>query len=97
MSSLYSEIIVACMVVLGGYFILTARAVKSTKRADSRTGNLVHNGLMLLGYVLAWPTLQLGPLGARFLPESAVLEAVGVALVVAGAAARHCGPAHPGS
>ena len=49
MPAVYSEIIAVCFVVLGGYFIFTARAVKSTKRADSRTWNLVHNGFMLLG------------------------------------------------
>lgn len=86
MSSVYSEIIVVCLLVLGGYFVLTARAVKSTKRSDSRTWNLVHNGLMLLGYVLAYPTIRLGPLSVRFLPESPVFEIIGVVLVVAGVA-----------
>ena len=86
MSATNSEIILVCMLVLGAYFIFTARAVKATKQADSRAWNLVHNGLMLLAYVLAWPTIRLGPLNTRFLPEGPVLEIAGVALVVAGVA-----------
>jgi isoprenylcysteine carboxyl methyltransferase (ICMT) family protein YpbQ len=85
MASPYGEIIVACMIVLGAYFILTARPIKSTKRADSTTGNLVRNGLMLLGFVCAWPTLRSSTLGARFVPATPALETIGVLLVAAGA------------
>ena len=86
MSAVCSQINVACFVVLLGYWILTARSVKATKRSDARTSNLLHNGLMLLGILLAWPTLKLGLLNARFLPETPFSEIVGVALVIAGIA-----------
>jgi protein-S-isoprenylcysteine O-methyltransferase Ste14 len=86
MSAVCSQIIVVCFVVVGGYWILTARSVKSTKRSDARISNVLHNGLMFLGIGLAWPTLKLGALDARFVPQSAILEIAGVALVVAGVA-----------
>ena len=85
MADPYSEIIVVCMLVLGGYYVLTTRRIKSTKRADSATWNLVHNGLMFPGFVLAWPMIRSGALGVRFVPATPVLEAIGVVLVAAGA------------
>jgi len=45
--------------VLGVHFIVAARTVKSTKRSDTKAWNLVHNGFMLLGILLAWPTLRM--------------------------------------
>ena len=93
MPSPYPGIITLCICVLGGYFIFAARRTKSTKRSDARAWNLAHNGLIFLAIGLAWPTLQTGALGIRFVPESPLLESIGVLLVVAGAAfaiwARH--------
>ena len=93
MSSLCDQIILVSVLVLGVYWVLTARAVKSTKRSESRGRNLAHNGLMLLAYLLAWPTLRLGQLDMRFLPEGPALEIIGVVLAVAGVgfaiSARH--------
>jgi protein-S-isoprenylcysteine O-methyltransferase Ste14 len=86
MGRLYAEAIEVCMIVVGAYFVVTSRRAKSTKRSDSATGNLVHNGLMALAFVCAWPTLDPGgALGARFVAATPALETIGVALVAAGA------------
>jgi protein-S-isoprenylcysteine O-methyltransferase Ste14 len=83
-ASPYREIMVACMVVLSAYWILSSRRIKSTKRAESRAWNLAHNGLMALGFALAWPTIQSAPLAARLLPRGPALQTLGSALVVFG-------------
>jgi protein-S-isoprenylcysteine O-methyltransferase Ste14 len=85
-ASPYREIMLVCMVVLCGYWILSRRETKSTKLIESRPWNLVHNGLMALGFALAWPTIQSGTVAARFVAQGPVLQAVGTALVVAGVA-----------
>ncbi len=69
------------------YWTISALRLKRTKVAESPSGRLLHIGVMTLAFALLFSTrLRLGPLGLRFLPESALVQNLGIFLTFVGAA-----------
>ena len=69
------------------YWTISTLRLKRTKVAESHSGRLLHIGVMTLAFALLFSTrLRLGPLGLRFLPESALVQNLGIFLTFVGAA-----------
>jgi len=70
----------------GAYWTISALRLKRTKVAESHGSRLLHIGLMTLAFALLFSDrLRLGPLGLRFLPESALVQDLGIFLTFVGA------------
>jgi protein-S-isoprenylcysteine O-methyltransferase Ste14 len=77
----------AVWITLGVIWAFGALLTKRTARAQTASSRLIQAGFAVGGFLLLLrPNLGIGPLGWRFLPESAAAAYTGLALSVCGAA-----------
>jgi protein-S-isoprenylcysteine O-methyltransferase Ste14 len=70
----------------GIYWVISALRVKQTKVKEDLGGRLFHTAFMALAFLLLFShRFDLGPLGWRFIPESAWLRGSGIFLTFIGA------------
>lgn len=74
-------------ITLGVVWAIGALLTKRTARVQSRISRFIQAGLAAAGFFLLYqPNIPIGPLGWRFLPESAIAGYTGLALTICGAA-----------
>jgi protein-S-isoprenylcysteine O-methyltransferase Ste14 len=72
---------------LAAYWAISALRLKRIRVSEDPGGRLLHIGMMVLVFMLLYsPRLNLGPLGWRFVPDSALVQDSGIFLTFAGAA-----------
>ena len=79
-------------IAIGAVWLIAALAAKPTARREAATSRLLHIAIMAAVFALLFPrlplgfTLPVGPLAARFVPDSPAIAWMGLALTVAGCA-----------
>jgi len=77
----------AAWLVFLAYWLYSARQLKTVKRREPHAERVVYLALMVTAYALVFDHwLSVGWLGRRFVPDSASIGAVGVAITFAGVA-----------
>jgi len=92
-----ANIITAAWIVLMLYWIVSARNLKRTARAESLLTRLAHSLSMVAAYVLLFTDdLPIGPLNSRIVPRNQALTMTGAILTWAGVAGAIWARAHIG-
>jgi protein-S-isoprenylcysteine O-methyltransferase Ste14 len=82
-----SNLVVAPWYALAIYWAFSAVRLKRIKVSEDPGGRLLHVGMMVLIFMLLYSErLAIGPLGWRFVPDSALVRNSGIALTFVGAA-----------
>jgi protein-S-isoprenylcysteine O-methyltransferase Ste14 len=82
-----SNLVVAPWYALAIYWAFSAVRLKRIKVSEDPGGRLLHIGMMVLIFMLLYSErLAIGPLGWRFVPDSALVRNSGIALTFVGAA-----------
>jgi protein-S-isoprenylcysteine O-methyltransferase Ste14 len=91
-------IIRALWILFGVYWLISALKRKKTKKRESWLQRLLYVLPLFLGFaLLSRPEASHGWLGARFLPDSAIVQWIGVLLTAAGVAVAFWARVHLGS
>ena len=85
MSLIYHWLFIAVWMAFAAYWLISARWVRKTKRAEPRRQTLLRVALSVAGtWLLFAPNLHLGPLNWRLLPQNHVTFFTGAGILLAG-------------